>query len=178
MKDLFNALTARADRSGDIPVLPPPLQPDDPQQYVLVELSKGERTVTLALSVSDVYILGFQAGGRNRYYFFSDVADDVRNALFPGTRRESLPFTGRYGALEAAARVGDRREIPLGIDELSQHIQNMNIYEPTPENRAIFARALIVTIQMLSEAVRSRNLQQQICTVCDPLAYGRYYPDG
>ncbi|XP_039034703.1 abrin-a-like [Hibiscus syriacus] len=181
MKDLFNALTDRADRSGDIPVLPDPLQPNDPRQYVLVELSNGDQTVTLALNVSDVYILGFQAGGSNRSYFFSSVPDDVRNALFPGTERESLPFTERYGSLEAAAGVGDRREIPLGIDELSQHIQNMNIYQPTHDNRGIFERALLVSIQMVSEAVRLRNLQQQIRTVCDPFedgTYGRYYPDG
>ncbi|KAK8977208.1 hypothetical protein V6N11_021294 [Hibiscus sabdariffa] len=181
MKDLYNALTARADRTGDIPVLPSPLPPNDPRQYVLVELSNGGQTVTLALRVSDVYLLGYQAGGSDRSYFFSDVPDVERNALFPGTQRESLPFNSRYGSLEDAAGVGDRRQIPLGIGELSEHIQNMNSHEPTHQNRAIFARALLVTIQMVSEAVRLRNLQQQICTVCDPGedgTYARYYPDG
>ncbi|XP_022740358.1 abrin-b-like [Durio zibethinus] len=181
MKDLYNALTDRADRSGDIPVLPPrSTQPTDPQQYLYVELSNGYQTVTLALNVSDVYILGYQAGGSGSSYFFSDVPTDARNALFPNTQRESLPYTGRYGALEAAAGVGDRREIPLGIDELRQHIENMNYLQPS-SSRGPIARALIVCIQMVSEAVRLRNIQQEILAVAEPRAdgtYGVFYPDG
>ncbi|MBA0831407.1 hypothetical protein Goarm_015877, partial [Gossypium armourianum] len=74
MKDLQNALTVRADRSGDIPVLPPrSAEPSDPQQYLLVKLSNGYQTVTLALNVSDVYILGYQPGGSGNSYFFSHV---------------------------------------------------------------------------------------------------------
>ncbi|XVF06475.1 hypothetical protein REPUB_Repub06bG0051400 [Reevesia pubescens] len=181
MKDLYNALTMRADRSGDIPVLPPPsAQVTDPRQYLLVELSNGEQRVTLALNISNVYVLGYQPGGSGNSYFFNDVPIDVRNALFPDTQREPLPFTGRYGALETAAGVDDRREIPLGIDELRQHIDNMNYLQPST-SRGPIARALIVCIQMVSEAVRLRNIQQQILSVAEPHAdgtYGVFYPDG
>ncbi|XVF06473.1 hypothetical protein REPUB_Repub06bG0051200 [Reevesia pubescens] len=183
MKDLYNALTVRADRSGDIPVLPPrSAQATDPQQYLLVELSNGEQTVTLALNISDVYILGYQPGGSGNSYFFSDVPIDARkrNPLFPNTQRESLPFTGRYGALELAARVVDRTEIPLGIDELRQHIDNMNYLQPSTSHGPI-ARALIVCIQMVSEAVRLRNIQQEILAVAEPRpngTYGMYNPNG
>ncbi|TYH91032.1 hypothetical protein ES332_A13G089700v1 [Gossypium tomentosum] len=177
MKDLYNALTERADRSGDIPILPPrSAQPTDPRQYVLVELSNGYQTVTLALNVSNVYILGYHASAGS--YFFSDVPNDVRNALFPGS--SGLPFTGRYGALEGAAGVGDRREIPLGMNELRQHIDNLNCINPN-NNRAPIARALIVCIQMVSEAARMRNIQQQILAVAEPHAdgtYGTFNPDG
>ncbi|KAG4165410.1 hypothetical protein ERO13_A13G077500v2 [Gossypium hirsutum] len=177
MKDLYNALTERADRSGDIPILPPrSAQPTDPRQYVLVELSNGYQTVTLALNVSNVYILGYHASAGS--YFFSDVPNDVRNALFPGS--SGLPFTGRYGALEGAAGVGDGREIPLGMNELRQHIDNLNCINPN-NNRAPIARALVVCIQMVSEAARMRNIQQQILAVAEPHAdgtYGTFNPDG
>ncbi|XVE96509.1 hypothetical protein REPUB_Repub02eG0228600 [Reevesia pubescens] len=186
MKDLQNALlTDRADRSGDIPVLPPQsAQRTDPDQYLMVELSNGYQTVTLALNISNVYILGYQPGGSgstSTSYFFSDVPTDVRNALFPNTQeRRSLPFTGRYGALESAAGVEDRREIPLGIDELRQHIDNLNYVQPST-SRGPIAKALIVCIQMVSEAVRLRNIQQEILAVAEPRrdgTYGVFYPDG
>ncbi|XVF25407.1 hypothetical protein REPUB_Repub13aG0210000 [Reevesia pubescens] len=185
IKDLYNALTVRADRSGDIPVLPPQsAQPTNPEQYLLVELSNGYQTVTIALNISNVYILGYQPGGSgstSTSYFFSDVPTDVRNALFPNTQqRLPLPFTGRYGALEGAAGVDDRREIPLGMDELRQHIDNMNYLQPST-SRGPIARALIVCIQMVSEVVRLRNIQQEILAVADPRSdgtYGVFYPDG
>ncbi|MBA0714618.1 hypothetical protein Golax_013582 [Gossypium laxum] len=180
MKDLQNALTVRADRSGDIPVLPPrSAEPSDPQQYLLVKLSNGYQTVTLALDVSDVYILGYQPGGSGNSYFFSDVPTNVRNILFPNTQQRSLPFTGNYGALETAAGAY-RREIPLGIGELRQHVDNMNYMQPSPDRRPI-ARALIVCIQMISEAVRLRNIQQELLTIAEPRHDGTYsvfYPDG
>lgn len=183
MKDLQNALTVRADRSGDRPVLPPrSADPSDPQKYLLVKLSNGYQTVTLALDVTNVYILGYQPGGSRNSYFFSNVSTDVRNALFPNTRRASLPFTGSYGELETAAlpTSGDRRVIPLGIDELRQHVDNMNSIQPSSDRRPI-ARALIVCIQMISEAVRFRNIQQELLTIAEPPHDGTYnvfYPDG
>ncbi|XP_022740694.1 abrin-b-like [Durio zibethinus] len=181
MKDLYNALKVRANITGDIPVLPPPsAQPTDPEQYLLVELSNGYQNVTLALNISNVYILGYRPGGSGSSYFFSDVPIDARNVFFPNTHRESLPFTGRYGALEAAAGVSDRRKIPLGIDKLRQHIDNMNYIQPSSSGGPI-ARALIVCIQMVSEAVRLRNIEKEILEVAEPRAdgtYGVFCPDG
>ncbi|XP_022740693.1 beta-galactoside-specific lectin 3-like [Durio zibethinus] len=154
--------------------------PTDPEQYLLVELSNGYQTVTLALNISNVYILGYQPGGSGSSYFFRDVPIDARSVFLPNTQRESLPFTGICRALEDAAGVGDRREIPLGIDELRQHIENMNYLQPSSSRRPI-ARALIICIQMVSEAVRFRNIQQEILAVAEPRAdgiYGIFYPDG
>ncbi|XVF25401.1 hypothetical protein REPUB_Repub13aG0209400 [Reevesia pubescens] len=181
MKDLYNALTDRADRSGDIPVLPPQsAELSNPEQYLLVELSNGLQTVTLALNISNVYILGYQPGGSGSTsisYFFSDVPTGARDALFPNTqRRQPLPFTGRYGSLIGAIAGADsRRDIPLGIDELRQHIDNMNYFQPST-SRSPIARALIVCIQMVSEPVRLRNIQQEILAVAEP-PYGVFYPD-
>ncbi|XP_017618151.1 abrin-b-like [Gossypium arboreum] len=181
MNELYDALTERADNGGVIPVLPSPLpEPDDHRQYVLVELSNEyQYSVKLALNVSDVYILGYHPGDSDTSYFFDGVAEDVRNALFPdSTVRRDLPYTGMYGSLENFAGVNDRRDIPLGIGELHQHINYMNII--TQPDSSTLAKALLVCIQMVSEAVRLRNLQHKILEVADPDAdgnYGVYYPD-
>ncbi|KMS97796.1 hypothetical protein BVRB_5g123580 [Beta vulgaris subsp. vulgaris] len=71
IKDLYNALTERGDRNGDIPILPLPLTPSNLQQYLHVELSNGENSITLAINISNVYVLGFQAG--ETAYFFNDI---------------------------------------------------------------------------------------------------------
>ncbi|KAK8550007.1 hypothetical protein V6N13_055563 [Hibiscus sabdariffa] len=84
------------------------LQPTDPRQYVLVELSN----------------------------------DDLGRA-FPSTPRGSLPFTGEYGPLEAAADVVDRRDIALGITELRRHIQLLSYLNPDHDSCPI-AKALIL----------------------------------
>ncbi|XP_022741026.1 beta-galactoside-specific lectin 3-like [Durio zibethinus] len=56
----------------------------------------------------------------------------------------------------------------------------MNNLQPS-SHRSSIARALIVCIQMVSEAVRLRNIQQEILSVAEPRAdgtYGVFYPDG
>ncbi|KAK8526238.1 hypothetical protein V6N13_017289 [Hibiscus sabdariffa] len=157
MKDLYIALTDGADRSGEIPILPPALQ-----QYVQVRLSNGAQVIDFILDVSNANILGYLPGGNGRSYFFSDVPDDVRNDLFPQTIRARLLFNGSYEALEAVAGV-DRREIPLGIGELSRHVYYLRHLTPLRlSNHPAIARSLVVCIEMVSEAVRLRYIQQQI----------------
>ncbi|KNA09328.1 hypothetical protein SOVF_154610 [Spinacia oleracea] len=174
IKDLYNALTDRADRDGDIPILPSSLGPNNPGQYVHVELSNGRRSVTLAIDLSNVYVMGIQAG--NTAYFFKDVNKDIYKTVFPGEgiQREALPFTSQYGAMEGAAGVDDRREIPLGISRLGQQIDQVH----NGGNRNI-ARALITMIQMVAEAVRFRNIEQKVvATIQSDSQYGEFYPDG
>ncbi|KAK8529220.1 hypothetical protein V6N13_102151 [Hibiscus sabdariffa] len=175
MTVLYSTLTDGADRSGEIPILPPA-----PQQYVQVRIFNGAQGISFILDVSNANMLGYRPGGNGRSYFFSDVPDDVRNDLFPQTIRERLPFNGSYEALEAVAGV-DRREIPLGIGELSLHVYYLRHITPLrPSNHPAIARSLIVCIQMISEAVRLRNIQQQILAVANPLTvgtYGVFYPD-
>ncbi|XP_039050899.1 ribosome-inactivating protein SNAI'-like [Hibiscus syriacus] len=181
MKDLYNALTERADKSGEIPILPPQsAQPTDPQQYVLVELLTGPfLAVTQALNASTTYISGYRPGVESRSYIFSHVTGDVRDALFLNTKRVSLPFRGRYEALERVAGVGDRKEILLGIGQLGQYSSDLGYMNPFT-NSNLVAKALIGCLQMVTEAVRLRNIQQQILALADPRAdgsYGVFHPD-
>ncbi|KAK8526235.1 hypothetical protein V6N13_017287 [Hibiscus sabdariffa] len=175
MINLYSALTDGADRSGEIPILPPA-----PQQYVQVRIFNGAQGISFILNVSNANMLGYRPGGNGRSYFFSDVPDDVRNDLFPQTIRERLPFSGSYESLEAVAGV-HRREILLGISELSLHVYYLRRITPLRlSNHPAIARSLIVCTQMISEAVRLRNIQQQILAVANPLTvgtYGAFYPD-
>ncbi|GMI75195.1 hypothetical protein HRI_001188800 [Hibiscus trionum] len=183
MKDLYTALTDRADKSGEIPILPPQsaLPAADAQRYVQVRVSNGVQAIDFILDVSNANMLGYRPGGNGRSYFFSDVPEDALYALFPNTLRERLPFSGNYAALEAVAGVG-RSEIDLGIGELSRHIYYLRHMTPLkPSGHGTIAKALIVCIQMISEAVRLRNIQQQILAVANPLVvgtYGLFKPDG
>ncbi|KAL2898898.1 Abrin-a, partial [Bienertia sinuspersici] len=171
IKDLYNALTNNADRTGDIPILPPPLQPNNPQQYVHVELSNGRSRVTLAIDISNVYVMGVQAG--EVAYFFSDVSSAIHHTIFPeSTQQERLSFTSQYGSMEGAARSG-RKQIPLGIGVLGNQIDGVHTGETSK-----IARALIVMIQMVSEAVRFRNIEQKVvATIHGESHYGEFYPD-
>ncbi|GMJ04676.1 hypothetical protein HRI_004136800 [Hibiscus trionum] len=184
MSDLRTALLRYGSADRSIALLPDrssqPMQLTDPRRYLMVELSNGTQVVTLALDVTNVYVLGYRAGTGPVSYFFSSVSQDVRSVLFPNTETRTLPFDENYDALEAAAGVADRRDILLGIGELRQHIQNMNYYQPTGSDVSRIARALIVCVQMVSEAARFRNIEQRIAQVADP-RYGVYSginPDG
>ena len=44
----------------------------------------------------------------------------------------------------------------------------MNSYRPTGKDVRRIARALIICVQMVSEAARFRNIEQQIAQVADP----------
>ncbi|KAK8522886.1 hypothetical protein V6N13_115835 [Hibiscus sabdariffa] len=153
----------------------------DPRRYLLVELLDEGQSVTIALDVTDVYVLGYRPGTEPRSHFFRGVSEAVRGVAFPNTQGQPLPFTENYVDLQRNAGVSERSEIPLGIDELRGHIQNMNDLEPSGPNAGPLARALFVCIQMISEAARSRFIEQEIAAVAQRREGGYYeilYPDG
>ncbi|KAK8667798.1 hypothetical protein V6N13_105279 [Hibiscus sabdariffa] len=77
----------------------------------------------------------------------------------------ALPFTGGYESLEGAAEVASRTEIYLGAGQLYHDVRNMNDYEPTSPNKSLIARALLVCMEMISEAVRFRYIEAEIAEV-------------
>uniref|UniRef100_A0A803N7E5 Ribosome-inactivating protein n=2 Tax=Chenopodium quinoa TaxID=63459 RepID=A0A803N7E5_CHEQI len=177
IRDVYNELTKNADTSGEIPILPRPLQPTNPQQYFLVELSNGGINVTLGIDISYANVLGIQIG--DEAYFFYEVSSDIYETVFPDNRAVQLPFNINYESLENAARVVDRREIPLGIGELDCQINEMDIGYNSPYRNKKIARALLVMIQMIFEAVRFRNIEQRVIeSILGVSQYDKFYPDG
>nr|ABG76785.1 ribosome-inactivating protein [Panax ginseng] len=123
------------------------------QRFILVELYNYEATpITLAIDVTNLYVVGYRTG--DLFYYFLDSAVDT-----PGIFRElphiELPFNSSYPALQHEA--GDRVNIPLGITELDQSIQDLRHYR-----RTNLARPFIVVIQMVSEAVRFRYIENLV----------------
>lgn len=137
------------------------------QRFVLVDITNyaGE-TATLAVDVTNVYIVGYRVG--NHSFFTRPEDDDTReaiNRLFEGTERHTFTFTGSYVDLERAAggREGTIRRdtIGLGTGALDAAVTTMNLYanNPTPTILHSVARGLIVCIQMISEAARFRYIE-------------------
>ncbi|XP_039065710.1 abrin-a-like [Hibiscus syriacus] len=169
---------------GEIALLPNRSRGDmaetSPRRYVLVQLLDGDQSVTIALDVTSVYVLGYRRGNGARSHLFPGVPEAVRNVVFPNTQGRALPFTERYGSLEGAAGVDSRSQIPLGIEELQHHIRNMNEYEPASPHDRTIARAILVCIQMISEPARFRFIEGEIAEVAQPLPDGScpvLYPD-
>ena len=119
ISELRTALLRYGSADRTIPVLPDrysqSMQLTDPRRYLLVELSNATQVVTLALDVTNVYILGYRAGSQSVSYFFANVPGNVRSLLFPNTEDRNLTFGEGYGSMESAARVVDRGEISLEL---------------------------------------------------------------
>ncbi|KAK8508114.1 hypothetical protein V6N13_055567 [Hibiscus sabdariffa] len=187
IKDLLNALKVHGSVVQGIPVLPSTkdMRPTDLHRYVMVELFAKDnkdviQNVSLVIDATDLYLKGYRPGLGTKSYFFKSTTQDVRNLFFPETTREPLPFDGDYDSLEGQAGA-DRDQIPLGFGELKQKIENINRYEPKGVNVKKVAEALIVCIQMVSEATRYKVIQQEIAALA-PLVPGpsdrKLYPDG
>ncbi|KAK8547027.1 hypothetical protein V6N13_099772 [Hibiscus sabdariffa] len=173
IKDVINALLAHGSASHGIPVLPPSsMPPTDLRRYVVVELYDRSKKVSLLIDAVNVYILGYRPGGGAVSYFFKDVHQDVQKLFFEGTERQRLHFDGSYGSLEGAAGRVPRGEILLGFDELCRKINDLNSYTPVPGEVKYIAKALIVCIEMVSEAARFKFIQQQIAALAPAVPGG------
>ncbi|KAK8508117.1 hypothetical protein V6N13_055570 [Hibiscus sabdariffa] len=170
IKDLINALIVHGSASHGIPVLPSDqdLQPTNIKRYVVVQLSNKGKNVSLVIDATNVYLLGYRPGVGRESYFFKDVPQPVRNLFFQDTTRTGLDFDSTYPGLEDQAGAY-RDQFPLGFGQLRQKIDNLNDYNPFQGDKKEkefakkqIAKALIVCIEMISEAARLKVIQQQL----------------
>ncbi|KAM7267755.1 hypothetical protein ACFE04_009921 [Oxalis oulophora] len=144
---------------GGVPVLPSPDLPqlEDPGirfLHVVIE-NYDSRNARLIVDVTNMYIVGYVVN--NISYILNDTPT---LALTSGGNVESvvrLNFSGNYGDLERAADE-IRRNLPLGITPLSNSVNSLIYGSAIPNHRDI-ARAIIVSIQMVSEAARFIPIQ-------------------
>ncbi|KAJ4829852.1 hypothetical protein Tsubulata_027930 [Turnera subulata] len=130
----------------------------DNERFLLVKLSNSpDTTITLALDVTTANVAAYQAGYES--YFFNDTSNLAFSNLFNGTYRKWLPFGGEYSQLEKAA-AATRQVIDLGIFSLDRAITTLYVSNRTPEKS--LASALIVVIQMITEAARFRYIEQRV----------------
>nr|AAC49672.1 precursor ribosome inactivating protein [Sambucus nigra] len=156
--ELQDLVTRKSYTSLDLPVLKPQVPVEN--RFVLARLTNPSGdTVTLAIDVVNLYVVAFSANGRS--YFFKESTDIEKKNLFVDTKQENLKFTGNYNSLEQQA--GDRREsIPLGPNSLAQAISSLSRY--SGGDAKSLAKALLVVIQMVSEAARFRYIELRIWT--------------
>ncbi|KAJ4845190.1 hypothetical protein Tsubulata_037681 [Turnera subulata] len=130
----------------------------DNERFLLVKLSNSPDTaITLALDVTTANVAAYQAGYES--YFFNDTSNLAFSILFNGTYRKWLPFSGEYSQLEKAA-AATRKVIDLGIFSLDRAITTLYVSHRTAEKS--LASALIVVIQMITEAARFRYIEQRV----------------
>lgn len=132
------------------------------ERYVLVKLSEcASADVTLAVDVTDLYVVGFLVPGNSAsssvVYFFKDATGPIKN-LFPDvTNRTPLGFGGSYIALEGEAGI-HREDLDLGVKPLRTAIGELL---HSSDNKSL-ARSLMIVIQMVSEAVRIRYISDLV----------------
>ncbi|XP_050211796.1 agglutinin-like [Mercurialis annua] len=162
--ELRSHLVTGDDVRHGIPVLRSTV--DIAQRFVLVELTNLQGvTITVAVDVINVYVVGYRAGNRNPIFFRPDnEADSVAiTHVFPGTDGQTLTNGGNYDDLEHHA--GDRSGINLGLHALDAAISAlydfaMGGHGEVPLDRLL--RSFMVGIQMISEAARFNLIRDDI----------------
>ncbi|KAK9103134.1 hypothetical protein Sjap_020388 [Stephania japonica] len=151
---LRNLLLVNGDYSHGIPVLRDPTTVPDTERYVLLIITgTNGQTVTLAIDVTNVYVIGYRVSDQR--YFFTEAPTNAPSLLFTNitspipTRRSS-----NYNQLEARAGVR-RTNIPLGLQSLLSAITTLT---SQPEN----PRSLLIIIQMISEAIRFWEIESRV----------------
>ncbi|XP_048233460.1 ricin isoform X1 [Ricinus communis] len=159
-------LTTGADVRHEIPVLPNRVGLPINQRFILVELSNhAELSVTLALDVTNAYVVGYRAGN-SAYFFHPDNQEDAEaiTHLFTDVQnRYTFAFGGNYDRLEQLA--GNLREnIELGNGPLEEAISALYYYSTGGTQLPTLARSFIICIQMISEAARFQYIEGEMRT--------------
>nr|ABI64066.1 ribosome inactivating protein [Bougainvillea spectabilis] len=143
------------------------------KRFVLVDLTTTSmKTITLAIDVTDVYVVGYRDlyNNKDRAVFLAEVPSVAIHDLFPGvTNREMLTFSGHYQKLQEAAKV-NRENLELGVNKLGFAIES--IYGKALNGKDI-ARFFLIAIQMMSEAARFKYIENEVSNGL----YGSFTPN-
>ncbi|EEF30194.1 ricin homolog, truncated [Ricinus communis] len=158
-------LTTGADVRHEIPVLSNRVGLSISQRFILIELSNhAELSVTLALDVTNVYVVGYRAGN-SAYFFHPDNQEDAEaiTHLFTDVPNPyTFAFGGNYDRLEQLG--GLRENIELGTGPLEDAISALYYYSTGGTQLPTLARSFIVCIQMISEAARFQYIEGEMRT--------------
>ncbi|KAL1805946.1 hypothetical protein ACET3Z_029014 [Daucus carota] len=125
-------------------------------RYVEVTLYSSTGTsITVAIDKVNVYVIGYR-NGYDAYFFPGQDVPETSN-VFVGATRCLLPFNSSYSALEKSAGT-TRGSTKLGIGELDKAIQAL--YDKKEDSA--LACSMLIVIQMISDAVRSRYVEKLI----------------
>lgn len=137
------------DKVHGIPRLHNPTSLKKSDRFLQVALFNSyEERIILAIDKATVDIVGYRTG--HKACFFTDTNGPDTSSVFPGIERYELPFNSRYSGMEEVA--GSRKNISLGMSELDKCIKNLYELDGTSS----LARCMLITIQMVAEAIRYR----------------------
>ncbi|XP_065867673.1 ribosome-inactivating protein cucurmosin-like [Euphorbia lathyris] len=163
LSTLRSALDSGSDSHG-IPLLRKKSEITSKNEYLQVDLINYDTqlNITLAITVVNVYVIGFKSGGKS--FFLSDAPSNAINLLFGGTSKTTLKLDTNYQSL------GDRSRVGLGIGPLKKAINALNNFNGAVSDS--LKESLLVVIQMVAEAARFKYIEKQI----DNYLLGEYKP--
>ncbi|KAJ4849217.1 hypothetical protein Tsubulata_011460 [Turnera subulata] len=124
----------------------------------LLRLEVYEQIITLVIRLTDLYVVGFHSENRdveNVLYYFDDMeaeGNDAANLL--GAKPERLGYDSSY-----TTGLTGRASVPLGREPLVNAITTLH-YRSGPTGN--WRNSLLVLVQMISEAVRSSFLLDEL----------------
>ncbi|KAK9049130.1 hypothetical protein SSX86_031903 [Deinandra increscens subsp. villosa] len=160
LEDLRSRLASGTDANG-IAVTRPPTNVPLQERFVQVQLqNSGCEVITVIIDTVNVYVLGYlenrNGSTLSPTLHYLNLDDDIptREALFqafpnPQYVQSPLGFAGNYGSLP------NRETHELGHDALNDAIRNLYFGKSQ-------SNAMLVIIQMVSEAVRIRYIEHLI----------------
>ncbi|KAM3436910.1 hypothetical protein NHJ13734_004874 [Beauveria thailandica] len=160
LEDLRTELAA-CRRSEVLRVLPPQtLNPTaDTVDWFDLGLHTGGFTITVRLRADNLYLLAYRVEPfpNSNWRALSDAQQ-----LVPGST--ALPSGFTYSRLETQADLR-RPELPLGLSALRGAVSYLATHQENPSNqeeKKSLAKALLVVVQMLSEALRFRLIGDHV----------------
>ncbi|CAK7340048.1 unnamed protein product [Dovyalis caffra] len=146
-----------------IPMLPEPSKAKDPEQrFLLVGLNvTKEKSITLALDVNNVYVVGYLDAYQDRYraHVFSDASEVAKDSLWKDAKERLLiKYPSSYGGIEG--KDNPRQKVELGIEKLKFAILSVFGKQQIKEN--LEAKLLLLSVQMVSEATRFKYIEKMI----------------
>ncbi|KAF4366063.1 ribosome-inactivating protein cucurmosin-like [Cannabis sativa] len=142
--------------SYDIPLLRTKSTAVNDKEFVYVRLYNQSFTITFAISTLNSYVIGYQVDAERRCYFFKEASRDAKKLLFKeSTDQRHVDLKTNYDIL------GNRENVNLGFKSLDNSLEAFTRFDsekPTNELR----QNLLVVIQMIAEAARSKYIQQKL----------------
>ncbi|XP_022158438.1 ribosome-inactivating protein cucurmosin-like [Momordica charantia] len=135
----------------------------DKNRFIEISIASTNITIGLAIDLVNVYVLGYYTPNPScsAYHYFSDpVAVRATQYVFKNpTQQKSLPFDGGYPDFEKYG--ANRRSLDLGLTSLNHLLPALYEYGCTGTKyiQTDVAKALVVAVQVVSEAARFRMIQ-------------------
>ncbi|KAF4350173.1 nigrin b [Cannabis sativa] len=142
--------------SYDIPLLRKESEAVKDKQFVYVRLENQSFKITFAISTLNSYVIAYQVDAEKRCYFFKEAPPEAKTSLFKkSTKRVNVNLSTNYNEL------GKRENVNLGFKSLDNSLEGFKRFDSeNPTNE--LCQILIVVIQMVAEAARSKYIQQKI----------------